>query len=288
MLPTASIATQEPILSPCVLSPWQTSRAPPTRSTSAMCSGERNPSGGESKVVNETTSPPPITEVGVISTGWRGHQREGGVATSRHRGQREAARCSIICSGGREAGLDRGWPEIGAAWLRTPAQPSKWDSRFRSSLRGGSSRFEDGDPVVGARAADRLGQGDAAAYLPCRRSSRQLPDALDDLRDPRRRQWMAAGLEASGRIDRQAALERGLAVERGRPGLAGREEPDVLERDELERGERVVDLGDVHALGAEAGHREGGARSRLGRSEARETLAVPEGQRVGPLPHPGH
>src|SRR5262245_16949104 len=250
MLPTASIATHEPSLSPCVLSPWQTSRAPPTRSTSAMCSGERNPSGGESRVVNETTSPPPITEVGVISTGWRGHQREGGAATSRHRGQREAARCSIMSRG--------------------------------------SSRFEDGDPVVGARAADRLGQGDAAAYLPCRRSSRQLPGALDDLRDPRRRQWMAAGLEAAGRIDRQAALERGLAVERGRPGLAGREEPDVLERDELERGKRVVDLGDVHTLGAEAGHRKGGARGRLGGPEARETLAVPEGQRVGPLPYAGH
>src|SRR5262249_51997177 len=148
MLPTAPIAPHEPILSPCVLSPWQTSRAPPTRSTSAMCSGERNPSGGESRVVNETTSPPPITEVGVISTGWRGHQREGGAATSRHRGQREAARCSIICSGGREAGWDRGCPEIGAGGPRTPAQsldhrpparPSRRGGRFPSSLRGGSS-----------------------------------------------------------------------------------------------------------------------------------------------------
>src|SRR5215471_21787175 len=123
MLPTASIATHEPILSPWVLSPWQTRRAPPARSTSAMCSGERNPSGGESKVVNETTSPPPITVVGVISTGCRGHQRDGGAATRRHCGQREAARCSIICSGGLEAGSDRGWPETGAAWLRTPAPP---------------------------------------------------------------------------------------------------------------------------------------------------------------------
>src|SRR6185503_13763337 len=130
MLPTASMATHEPILSPWVLSPWQTSRAPPTRSTSAMCSGERKPSGGESNVVNETTSPPPITEVGVISTGCRGHQREGGAATSRHSGQRDAARCSIICSGVLEAGLDRGWPETDAAWLRTPDQPV----RFRVSL----------------------------------------------------------------------------------------------------------------------------------------------------------
>src|SRR5438309_11633481 len=117
------MATQEPMRSPCVLSPWQTSRAPPTRSTSAMCSGERKPAGGESNVVNETTSPPPITEVGVISTGWRGHQRIGGAATRRHSGHRDAGRCSIICSGGLEAGLDRGWPEIDAAWLRTPALP---------------------------------------------------------------------------------------------------------------------------------------------------------------------
>src|SRR5437870_8955595 len=117
------MATQEPMRSPCVLSPWQTSRAPPTRSTSAMCSGERKPAGGESKVVNETTSPPPTTEVGVISTGWRGHQRVGGAATRRHSGHRDAGRCSINCSGVLEAGLDRGWPEIGAAWLRMPGLP---------------------------------------------------------------------------------------------------------------------------------------------------------------------
>src|SRR4029077_10418429 len=88
-----------------------------------------------SNVVNETTSPPPITEVGVISTGWRGHQREGGAATSRHSGQRDAARCSIICSGVVEAGLNRGWPATDAAWLRTPEQPARF--RVSSSRRGG-------------------------------------------------------------------------------------------------------------------------------------------------------
>src|SRR5437879_1319595 len=123
------MATQEPMRSPCVLSPWQTSRAPPIRSTSAMCSGERKPAGGESKVVNETTSPPPITEVGVISTGWRGHQRIGGAATRRHSGHREAGRCSIICSGVREAGCYRGWPEIEAAWLCTPDLPVRLCTR---------------------------------------------------------------------------------------------------------------------------------------------------------------
>src|SRR5438309_1820686 len=135
MLPTASMATHEPMRSPCVLSPWQTSRAPPIRSTSAMCSGERKPAGGESKVVNETTSPPPITEVEVISTGWRGHQRIGGAATRRHSGHRDAGRCSIICSGVREGGLYRGWPEIEAAWLRTPDLPVLRTPALRLWLR---------------------------------------------------------------------------------------------------------------------------------------------------------
>src|SRR5262249_13581321 len=176
MSPPASIATHEPILSPWVLSPWQTSRAPPTRSTSAICSGERKPSGGESKVVNETTSPPPITVVGVISIGCRGHQRDGGAATRWHCGQREAARCSIICSGAfgsgvREAGLNRGWAEKDAAWLRTPVQP--WGASVppmvaASWSRGGSSRLEDGHPVVGTGAADRLGQSDHAPDLSSR------------------------------------------------------------------------------------------------------------------------
>src|SRR5439155_22809588 len=236
MLPTASMATHEPILSPWVLSPWQTSRAPPTRSTSAMWSGERNPSGGECKVVNETTSPPPITEVGVISTGWRGHQRDGGAATSRHSGQREAARCSIM-----------------------------------------SARFQDRDPVVGAWPADRMGQRDVALDLAPGHAPRQLPHALDDLRQPGRREWMPPCLEPARRVDRQTPPQRRLAVERRRAGLAGREEPDVLERDDLERGKRVVDLGDVDPLGAEARHRECGARGHLGSPKARQALAVPEG-----------
>src|SRR5207249_1059764 len=120
-LPGSSTLITSAPMSPSIMA--QKGPAPPTRSTSAMCSGERKPAGGESNVVNETTSPPPITEVGVISTGWRGHQRIGGAATRRHSGHRDAGRCSINCSGVLEAGLDRGWPEIDAAWLRTPALP---------------------------------------------------------------------------------------------------------------------------------------------------------------------
>src|SRR5262249_14783963 len=154
-------------------------------------------------------------------------------ATRWHCGQREAARCSIICSGAfcsgvREAGLNRGWAEKDAAWLRTPVQP--WGASVppmvaASWSRGGSSRLEDGHPVVGTRAADRLGQSDHAPDLSSRHAPSQLPHALDDLRDSRRGERMAARLEAAGGIDRQAPLERGLAVERGRSRLAGREKP---------------------------------------------------------------
>ncbi len=66
------MTTMEPILSPRVSAPWQTNRAPPSSSTSAMWSGERNPSGGEWSVVNEITSPMPDKVVGLMDTGWYG------------------------------------------------------------------------------------------------------------------------------------------------------------------------------------------------------------------------
>src|SRR4029450_3079292 len=182
--------------------------------------------------------------------------------------------------------------------------------------RGASSRFYYRDPVVGPWAADRLRERDAAAYLSTWHASGELPDALDDLRQTGGRERMAPRLEAAGRIDRQgafggrlaggarrrgpppleapgviagqASFERGLPVERRRPRLARREEPDVLERDELERRERVVDLGDVATLRPQAGHREARARGGPGGAKAGEALAVPEAERVGPLPDAGH
>ena len=86
----------------------------------------------------------------------------------------------------------------------------------------------------------------------------ELPDELDDLRDAGGGQRMAARLEPARGVHGQPAVEGGLAVEGGPPRLARRHEPGVLERDQLERRERVVELGDVDALGAEAGHAIGG------------------------------
>src|SRR5207344_3061883 len=99
------------------------------------------------------------------------------------------------------------------------------------------------DPVVGGEAADGVGQravgdGELAALG----AAGELPDALDDLGQAGRGQRVAAGLEAAGGIDRQATVERGVAVEGRAPRLPRGQQPDVLQRDQLERGERVVDL----------------------------------------------
>src|SRR5919204_5841671 len=119
MLSTASIETMEPMRRPRVSAPWQTKRAPPSSSTIAICSGERKPSGAECSVVNETTCPTPRTLVGVIGTGCHGHHGAGGATTASQRGHRDASIVSIIYIGVREAGYDRGWPVLGANWLRS-------------------------------------------------------------------------------------------------------------------------------------------------------------------------
>src|SRR5437870_13122910 len=90
-----------------------------------------------------------------------------------------------------------------------------------------------------------MGERDAALHLPPRYTPGQLPHALDDLREPGGRERMAPRLETAGRIDRETAFERSLAVERGRSRFSRRKESDVLERGELERVGGVVDLGDV-------------------------------------------
>src|SRR5207244_11891476 len=98
----------------------RTKPAPPPRSTTAMCSGERKPSGTACSVVNETIWPTPRTLVGVIGTGCHGHHVAGGATTLSQRGQRDASMVSIICSGDRQPGSDRGWPVRDAPWLGSP------------------------------------------------------------------------------------------------------------------------------------------------------------------------
>src|SRR5438874_6786752 len=238
MLSTASMATMEPMRRPRVSAPWQTKRAPPSSSTIAMCSGERKPSGAACSVVNETTWPTPRTVVGVIGTGCHGHQVAGGATTASQRGHREASIVSIMA--------------VRAA--------------------GGYSScvfLHERHPVVRREPADGVREPDAARDLTLAGAARELPDALDHLREPGGGQRMAACLEPAGGIDGQAAVERRLAVEGDASRLARRHQPEVLERDQLERGERVMELGEVDARGAEAGHGERRARRVPRRPEVR-------------------
>ena len=57
----------------------------------------------------------------------------------------------LLCSGGREAGSDRGWPEKGASRLRTPTQPSRRSAtRLRTPVTVG---IGDGGNEIGMGAA---------------------------------------------------------------------------------------------------------------------------------------
>ncbi len=51
------MATRLPTRRPVVRPPWQKNFTPPSSSTSAMCSGEAKPVGGEWSVVKASTSP---------------------------------------------------------------------------------------------------------------------------------------------------------------------------------------------------------------------------------------
>src|SRR5437870_5098869 len=106
-------------------------------------------------------------------------------------------------------------------------------------------------------------------------------------RKPSGGEWSVVKVTISPRPVREPAAERGLAVEGGAPGGAGREEAGVLERDQLERSECVVHLRDLHAVGAEARHRERRLGGGLGRPEARQLPTVADGERIGALPDSG-
>src|SRR5215813_9819219 len=98
------------------------------------------------------TWPTPRTLVGVIGTGCHGHHVAGGATTASQRGHRDAAIVSITC--------------------------------LLFSLK-------DRDPVVGGQPADRVRERDAAGDLTLAGAPRELPDALDDLREPGRGQRVA-------------------------------------------------------------------------------------------------
>src|SRR5438093_3408759 len=92
-------------------------------------------------------------------------------------------------------------------------------------------------PVVGREPADRVRERGATFELAALGAPEELPHALDDLRQARGRERMTARLETAGRIDREAAIERRLAVECRATGLPDGDQPDVFERDQLEGGE---------------------------------------------------
>ena len=144
--------------------------------------------------------------------------------------------------------------------------------------------LEQRDPIVGGEAADRLGQPDARVDLAPFGEAAELPDELDHLRDARRGQRMTARLEPARRVHGQPAADGRVAIEDGPARLARRHEPRVLEREQLERRERVVQLRDIDSLGAESGHAIGGLRRDLGRPERREIRPVADGDGFHPLP----
>ena len=159
--------------------------------------------------------------------------------------------------GVRESGLDRGWPDTDAAWLRTPEQPwwfcwwfCLW---FCWLLRWGSSGFQERDPVVGARAANRLRQRDVASHLPPGHGPGELPDALDESARARSPPsgWPRALSPPDGLIgSRPSSAVSPSSV--AAPALPGGKSPTSSSEMSSNGAKRVVDLGDVHALRAEA------------------------------------
>src|SRR2546422_3463328 len=168
--------------SPRVSAPWQMNRAPPSSATSAMWSGDRNPAGGECSVVNETISPAPSSTTGVIATGSRGQKWAGGATVSPHAGQREPRIVSIIVTGSPGPPHSVGGLSRGA-------------TRLHSACRFPSGGLQEDHPVVRREPADRLRERNARRRLPSLGAPRELPHTLDDLREPRRRERVAARLE---------------------------------------------------------------------------------------------
>src|SRR5919201_3602632 len=208
MLSTASMETMEPMRRPRVSAPWHTNRAPPSSSTMAMCSGERKPSGATCSVVNETTWPTPRTLVGVMGTGCHGHHVAGGATTASQRGHREASIVSIIGAGSaRPARTEGGLFEMRRGSARRRLPTAAWLRSTAPADRRSSLALEDGDPVVGGEAADRLREGDAARHLALTGAARELPHAFHDLGEARGGQRMAARLEPARRVDGQPAVE---------------------------------------------------------------------------------
>ncbi len=97
--------------------PWQNSRAPPRARRAPCGAGARNPSGGECRVVNETTSPTAAATRPPSAPDGRGRCCAGGTTRRRQRGQREARIRSGI-SGAPPAGSP-------SCWWRAP----RWTGR---------------------------------------------------------------------------------------------------------------------------------------------------------------
>src|SRR5581483_9488277 len=93
----------------------------------------------------------------------------------------------------------------------------------------------------------------------------ELPGALDDLRERRGAERLALGEEAAARVDRGPRPGRAAAVADPAAAAVLRAEAELLRRQDLAGGVRVLELDDVHVLGPEARVRPGVARGRLRR-----------------------
>ena len=103
---------------------------------------------------------------------------------------------------------------------------------------------------AGPAAADVVLERVAVAHLDLALAglAPQLPPALGELRDAGRADRVALGEQPAGRVHRDAAGERRLALERRDTALALVEEAEVLDVEDLGDREAVVDLGTCRSV----------------------------------------
>src|SRR5207302_1482374 len=129
-----------------------------------------------------------------------------------------------------------------------------WISRQNRGMAISIPSLEEVDDRRGARPAQRVGKPVtrpddlALAGLPA-----QLPHDLHGLRDARRPDRLAPGLQPTGRVHGDLAIQRGQPFRGGGPALAFLDEPQILDREDLGDREVVMDFGDLDVLRLETG-----------------------------------
>ncbi len=96
---------------------------------------------------------------------------------------------------------------------------------------------------------------------------------------------MTARLQAAGRIDRQYAVDGGLAGQHCVAAFARRKKTQIFAGENLKSRERVMNFGEFDALGRRIRHLIGAARRDLRGRERSEDIALLQAYRSGALAH---